>query len=444
MTSPPSASLMERLARQYGPKRVLSMLSDAERERLVYLWRAWARPEQVAPEGNWRVWANVAGRGAGKTRTLNEWLRERVNKGQGRRIALVAKTPADVRDVLIEGESGILNISPPSNRPVYEPSKRKLTWPNGAMALAFSSYEPDQLRGPQFDTAVCDELAAWKYPRDTWDTLQLTMRLGDPRIAIATTPRPISVLQEILADPNTVVTRATTYANRVNLAPAFLDQIVKRYEGTRLGAQELMGELLEDMPGALWKRSMFEPRKPPPRKHDKDGKDIGPDLVRVVVAIDPAVTSGPDADETGIIVAGKGPDGHGYVMDDRSIRASPDAWAKRAVLAYHEYKADRIIAEANNGGEMVRLTLRTVDPDVPVTLVTASRGKRARAEPIAALYEQGKVSHARPFRELEDQLCTFVPGEGDDSPDRHDALVWALSAIMYGYSGDPLKQVVFA
>lgn len=379
---------MERLARRYGAKRVLSMLSDAERERLMYLWRAWARPEQLAPPGIWRVWALIGGRGMGKTRTLNEWLRERVERGQARRIALVAKTPADVRDVLIEGESGILAVSPPSNRPVYEPSKRRLTWPNGALALAFTSYEPDQLRGPQFDTAVCDECAAWKYPRDTWDNLQLTMRLGDPRIAVATTPRPVSVLKEILESPHTVVTRGTTYSNRANLAEAFLQQIITRYEGTRLGAQELLGELLEDMPGALWRRAMFEPRRQPPRKVNKDGKDLGPDLVRVVVAIDPAVTSGPDSDETGIVVAGKGPDGHGYVLDDRSLRASPDAWAKRAVAAYHEYKADRIIAESNNGGEMVRLTLRTVDPDVPVTLVTASRGKRARAEPIAALYEQ--------------------------------------------------------
>ncbi len=335
----------------------------------------------------------MAGRGFGKTRAGAEFVRAEIESKRASRVALIGKTPADVRDVMIEGESGLLNISPPWNMPHYEPSKRKLTWPNGAIALTFSSYEPDQLRGPQHDLAWCDELRTWAYARDTWDNLMFGLRLGQhPRVIITTTPSPIEVIRTLLKQSTTVVSRGTTYENRAFLAPTFYSQVVARYAGTRLGRQEIDAELLEDVPGALWKRSDIKYKKPP-------------DLQRIVVAIDPATTSGEGSDETGIVVAGKGIDGFYYILADRSARISPDGWAKRAIQAYQDFKADRIIGETNNGGEMIELTLRTIDRTIPYKAVHASRGKQARAEPISALYEQGKVFHAETFTELEDQLC---------------------------------------
>jgi phage terminase large subunit-like protein len=329
---------------------------------------------------------------------------------------------------MVEGESGILSISRRHERPDYEPSKRRLTWPNGAVASLFSADEPDRLRGPQCEAAWLDEVAAWKYP-ESYDMHLLGLRLGsDPRQVVTTTPRPIRIIRELVADPTTVIVRGTTYENRANLASAFFDQIIRRYEGTRLGRQELYAEILDDVPGALWTRELIKTGFVPSiLRHGEPEYD----LTRVVVAIDPAVTSGEDSDETGIIVAGLDALGRGHILADRSCRLSPDGWARRAVAAYREFGADRIVAEVNNGGEMVEAVLRVVDPNIPYTAVHASRGKRVRAEPIAALYEQGKVTHAEPFADLEDQLCSYTPESGD-SPDRMDALVWALTHLMLG------------
>ena len=320
---------------------------------------------------------------------------------------------------MIEGESGILAISPPWKKPTYETSKRRLTWDNGAIATTFSSYEPDQLRGPQHDFYWADELRSFKYIEEVWSNLMLGLRLGlHPRGVITTTPSPISLIRQLINDPNTVMTRGSTYANRANLAASFYDHVVAKYAGTRLGRQEINAEMLDDVPGALWKRAdiLYRP---------------APDLQRVVVAIDPAVTSGEGSDETGIVAAGKGVDGFFYVLTDRSTRATPDAWARRGIKAFRDFKADRIIGETNNGGEMIELTLKTVDRNIPYKAVHASRGKQVRAEPISALYEQHKVFHTHEMKELEDQLLTWTPESGD-SPDRLDALVWALTELSAG------------
>ncbi|HXE88769.1 MAG TPA: terminase family protein [Hyphomicrobiaceae bacterium] len=387
-----------------------------------YDWAQVGRPSQQPPAGEWRTWLILAGRGYGKTRTGAEWVRGLAEAGTVARIALVGPTAADARDVMVEGESGLLAISPPHWRPTYEPSKRRLTWPNGVMATTYSADEPDRLRGPQHGAGWADEVGTWKHA-ETWDMLQFGMRLGtDPRQVVTTTPRPIKLLRDLIAQPSTVITRGATYENAENLAPAFLEQIVARYAGTRLGRQELQGELLDDLEGALWQRSRFDERKP------------APDLQRVVVAVDPAATSGAASDETGIVVAGVGIDGLGYILADRSCRLSPDGWARRAIAAYDEFGADRVVVEVNNGGEMVSQTLQTIRPTLPITAVHASRGKQARAEPVAALYEQGRVWHTAPFDLLEDQLCGWTPASGQ-SPDRLDALVWALTDLLVDAPG---------
>lgn len=359
----------------------------------------------------------MAGRGFGKTRAAGEFINREIKEGKARRIALVAKTPADARDVMIEGESGILNISPPWFMPEYESSKRRITWPNGAIATVYSSKEPDHLNGPQHDLAWGDEVRTWYSAQEVFDMLMLGLRLGEhPRMVATTTPLPIGLIRNLLKDTNVIVTRGTTYENRANLAPGFFAQIVKKYEGTRLGQQEINAELLEDVPGALWNRSLIKYQS-------------ATDLVRIIVAIDPATTSKESSDETGIVVAGKTIDGKAYVLADRSARVSPDSWARRAVQGFKDFKADSIIGEVNNGGDLVELTIRTVDKNVPYKAVHASRGKYIRAEPIAALYEQGKVFHSQPFTELEDQMCTWL-SESGESPDRMDALVWALTELM--------------
>lgn len=424
-----NASLAVLLASLPEPERIqaLAELTEQEAEALLYDWPFWARPNQLPPPGDWRAWLVLAGRGFGKTRTGGEWIRDQVeNRGRGR-LALVAPTAADARDVMVEGESGILAISPPWFRPVYEPSKRRLSWPNGAIATTYSADEPDRLRGPQHDGAWADELAAWKYP-EAWDMLMFGLRLGtDPRVVVTTTPKPVRLIRELLAEATTVITRGSTYENAANLAPAFLEQIVTKYKGTRLGRQELDGEVLDDVPGALWTRKVLDDLRRP----------AAPELVRVVVAIDPAVTSGEDSDETGIVVAGRGADGHGYVLADLSCRMSPDGWARRAVNAFQDHKADRIVAEVNNGGDLVEQVVRTVDRSVPYKAVHASRGKRVRAEPIAALYEQGRVHHVGGLPDLEDQMCAFLPEGSDQSPDRVDALVWALTELLLETKAEP-------
>lgn len=405
-------------------------------------WQAWARPNQLAPSGSWLTWLVLAGRGFGKTRCGSEWVRSiacgktPLAAGTHHRIAIVAETAADARDVLVEGDSGILSVHPPDFRPLYEPSKRRLTWPNGAVATLYNAVEPDQLRGPQHDAGFCDELAKWRYARETWDQLQFGLRLGnDPRQIITTTPRPIPVLKEIMASETTVTTRGSTYDNASNLADAFIKQVISKYEGTRLGRQELNAEVLDDLPGALWNRTEL----------DLHRVKAAPDMVRIVVAVDPSGTGGEsdDGDSIGIVVAGKGVDGRAYVLADRSCKLSPDGWGRRSVAAYHEYSADRILAERNFGGAMVEHVIRTVDKSVSYKEVTASRGKVARAEPVAALYEQGRVSHVGAFNEVEDQLCLMEPNgyAGEGSPDRADALVWAITELMLGENGYTLQEM---
>lgn len=335
---------------------------------------------------------------------------------------------------MVQGESGILAICPRDERPRYIKSERKLAWPNGAESLIFTADEPERLRGKQSMKIWGDEIAAWRYP-EAWDQASLGLRLGDnPQAIVTTTPRPTKIIKDLIADPNTFVTRGSTYDNKANLAEAFLKQIVARYEGTRLGRQELNAELLLDNPGALWKRENIEDNR----------VRIYPELTRIVVAIDPAVTSKADSDETGIIVAGIAPaiNGvvHGYILDDCSMRGSPDEWAKAAVKLYHKWKADRIIGETNNGGDMIEAIIRTVDKNVSYKGVHASRGKQIRAEPISALYEQQRVHHVGMFAELEDQLCEWDPVTADTSPDRLDALVWSLTELMTENQHDGFLQ----
>ena len=375
----------------------------------------------MPPDGQWFGWLLRSGRGAGKTRTGAEWVINRAKDGPYYPIALVGQTKADVRDTMIEvGESSVLRISPPWFMPNYEPSKRRLTWPNGMIATAFSGDEPDQLRGPQHGSAWVDELAKFKYPDETWDNLEFGLRLGDnPQAVITTTPRPIPIIKQMLADDDVVDRVVSTYANIHNLAPSYIKRVIKRYEGTRLGRQELHGELLGDVPGALWTRDILEETRV--TRH--------PEFVRVVVGVDPHASVG----ETGIVVAGLGADDHGYVLDDLSTGGSPDNWARQAVTGYHKHDADRIAAEANNGGDMVISTILTVDGSVSTKKLWASRGKYTRAEPVAALYEQGRVHHVGMFAALEDEYCTWVPGE--DSPNRLDAAVWALTELMLGQDG---------
>jgi len=392
-------------------------------EALRGAWRSVARPEQLAPEGAWTTWVFLGGRGAGKTRSGSEFVLERVAAGEGR-IHLIAPTAADVRDVMLEGPAGILAIAPPHLRPAYQPTLRKLTWPNGAQALLFSGDEPDRLRGPQCGTAWIDELCAMRAGQEVLDNAYMGLRVGkDPRALITTTPRPLRYFKALLAreGQDVVVTRSSSYANRDNLAPAFFAQVVGKYAGTRLGRQELEAELLTDTPGALWHMDRIEELR----------ARIAPaPFERVVVAIDPAVTHGPDSDETGILVVALGSDGDAYVLDDLSGRFPPEEWARRAIGAYHAHCADRIIGEANNGGALVEHTLRSVDPTVPFRAVHASRGKLTRAEPVSALYEQGRAHHVGVFGPLEDQLTSYDGSRSGASPDRLDALVWGITELM--------------
>lgn len=433
--------------------QTLAHLSEEERDEylsklgpegvaaLRWSWPFWARPDQLEPDGDWTTWLILAGRGWGKTRTGAETVRNWVcgptptAPGRYKRIALVAETTADARGVMVDGESGLLRIGPKEFRPEYFPSLRQLVWPNGAIANTYNATEPDQLRGPQHDAAWCDELAKWKYMEATWDQLQFGLRLGtNPRQIITTTPQPKPLIKNLVAkaltgDKSVHLTKGRTYDNRDHLAAPFIGQIEERFGGTRLGRQELEGEILNDIPGALWSRDSIDTHRL---------SEVPEDLERVIVAVDPAASSEEGSDENGIVVVGlaRDADGYarGYVLEDGSLRGSPEEWSRRAVLLYRKWSADKIVAEKNQGGEMVSAVLRSADRSVPVKLVHASRGKAVRAEPISALYEQGRVHHVGRFDELEDQMCTFsidnVRGSnGNGSPDRVDALVWGLTEI---------------
>jgi phage terminase large subunit-like protein len=406
--------------------QVLEEFDDSELERLFHDWRFWARPDQLPPQQHWSLWIILAGRGWGKTRTGAEWVLDQVIRHNKKRIALVARTASDARDTLVEGESGILNISPPWNMPIYEPSKRRLTWPRyKARAFTYTADEPDRLRGPNHDAAWCDELAAWRYD-ESWDNLKLSVRLGcDTKIAVTTTPKPIPRIKELVRrtkrEAAVFMTKGSTHDNLINLSPKFRQEILASYEGTRLGRQELYAEILDDAPGALWSRADLEEYRL---------AKIPVELKKVTIGVDPSVGDPATAKiaECGIQACGLGVDGHGYYLGDHSIKASPKVWAKQAVSAYHQHKADDIVAEGNNGGELVKLTIHTIDANVPVNIVYASRGKRTRAQPVSSLSEQGKIHHIGYFVETEDQLCQWE--EGDESPDRLDAYVWGFTHLM--------------
>ena len=390
------------------------------------LWRHIRRPEQCTPKGAWDIWLILTGRFWGKTRTGAEEVRDRVNTHRSHRIHLVARTAADARDTIVEGESGLMAVCQfdVDNLPVYEPSKRRITWPNGAIAILFSADEPDALRGPQCDFWWADELASWRYLQETWDNLLFGARLGTHvQGMITTTPRPIKLLQELLVTKGVMVTRGSSLANSRNVAPNALAALRTRYEGTRVGRQEMSGEILDDNPGALWNRANIE----------KYRVSSFPRLSYVYVGVDPAASSTEGSDETGIVVAGRDDQRppHFYVIDDMSVaQATPNAWGKQVVAAYSKHRADLIVPEKNNGGEMVSNTIKVIDPKVPIEPVSASRGKRTRAEPVSALSEQGRLHMVGALPMLEDQLCEWDPTITDDSPDRMDAMVWAITKLM--------------
>lgn len=473
--------------------KVVATIPPAEFELLKHKWKFWARENQLAPPGLWTYWTLLAGRGFGKTRTGAEWIHQKVEDGSAKRIALVAPTAADVRKVMVEGESGLLATAKPWNRPTFEPSKLQLTWPNGAIAQMFSAEEPERLRGPQCDTFWADELAAWKKMQETWDMLMFGFRLGKhPQGCITTTPKPVPIVKEMVTkytkereegveEPSSVLTKGSTYDNKGNLAAPFFKQVVAKYEGTRLGRQELDAEILEDMPGALWNRPQLDANRiatnvlpiqseellelinydmeapgatlsnwyPMQLAHLRDRakqiKDaIGEDLVRIIVAVDPNASNDEGSDEIGIVVSGKGLSGRGYTIADVSMRGSPNEWASTAVLVHDIFDADRIVGEANQGGNMVehtissackflRLAKKRKSDFIAITLVHATRGKVTRAEPVSALYEQNRVSHVGTHKVLEDQMCLFTSDFDRKamgySPDRVDAVVWALTHL---------------
>ncbi len=418
----------------------LNELSPGALLALPYLFEFWALEHQLPPEGDWRTWVIMGGRGAGKTRAGAEWVRAQVegalptDPGRARRIALVGETIEQVREVMVFGESGILACSPPDRRPQWRATRKLLEWPNGATAQVFSAHEPEGLRGPQFDGAWVDELAKWKKAEGTWDMLQFCLRLGDePRAVVTTTPRNVGVLKSILKNRSTVVTHAPTEANRAHLAASFLEEVRARYAGTRLGRQELDGVLLEDTQGALWTSGALERARV---------EDV-PEFSRIVVAVDPPVTGHAGSDECGIVVVGAVTDGppqnwKAVVLEDATVSgASPQKWAEAALDAFGRHGADRLVAEVNQGGDLVETVIRQIDPLVAYRGVRASRGKGARAEPVAALYEQGRVGHVRGLAELEEPMCQMTARgfEGRGSPDRVDALVWALFDLMVEPAG---------
>lgn len=438
----------------------LEDLSDEEADIILHTWELWARPNQLEPDPilangeYWTTWLILAGRGFGKTRcgseTVIKWVKERTCK----RLALIAEDSADARDVMVEGESGILACSTPDFMPKYEPSKRRLTWTfkDGSVAVAtlFSAEDYDSLRGPQFDGAWCDELCKWRYAQEAWDNLQFGLRLGDhPKQIVTTTPRPIQILKDIILRSDTAITKGNTRENLINLAPPFVKAVVEKYEGTRLGRQELNAELLDDVPGALWSRSLLDRQRVRPQSAEH--AIVLPDFQRIVVAVDPPST---ERAEAGIVVCGVDGQSRGYVLEDCSLHGSPDEWGRAVVVAYDEWEADMVVYEANQGGDMVASVIKSAarvmreqqirNADfVPLTAVHATRGKYVRAEPVSQLYEQGKIYHVGFFAELEDQMCEYTPDSVNKSsvdgvkakqpsPDRMDAMVWGFTALMVG------------
>ena len=424
----------------------LASLSANALLSLPWLFEFWALPHQLAPRGDWKTWVIMGGRGAGKTRAGAEWVRSEVegagpaDPGRSKRVALLGETIDQVREVMVLGESGIIACSPQDRRPVWHAGRAQLHWPNGAVAQVLSAHEPESMRGPQFDAAWADELGKWKKGVDAWDQLQFALRLGkNPRAVVTTTPRNVGVLKAILKNPSTVITHAPTEANRAYLAESFLTEVQARYGGTRLGRQELEGVLVEEEDGALWTAAMLEAAR----------VSAAPSVNRVVVAVDPPVTSHKKSDECGIIVVGADTRGdpkdwRAVVLEDASVKgASPEGWARAALAAMERHGADRLVAEVNQGGDLVEQMVRMIDPLVAYRGVHATRSKMLRAEPVAALYEQGRVTHVRGLQALEEQMCrmTAQGWKGDGSPDRLDALVWALTDLMITPSGTSRPSV---
>ena len=448
----PNPTLIERALRvvKNDPKRLMAVFTAEEAAVLNYTWRAWARPEQIAPKKkrDWAIWMYLAGRGAGKTRSGAEWIREKKRQGC-RHGAFVARTAADVRDVMVEGESGILECCPSWDRPEYIPSKRLIAWPprlvsipgrrailrSGCKIHTYTAEKPDQLRGPQHDFAWADELASWPRLDEAFSNLLLGLRIGiNPQLFISTTPRPIKQIRELLKDKTCVVTKGTTYDNRKNLSSNFYRYVIKRYEGTRLGRQEIQAEVLEDNPNALFTREMFDKA----RVHSR--AEV-PQLLGLAIGVDPAGTSNEGSADTGIIAAGVDENDEYWVLEDRTCHKKPNGWAREAVKSYFRNEADAIVGEVNHGGEMVEAVIRNVEkePDVGIKMsgsditfvsVRASRGKRLRAEPISTLAEQGRLHIVGSMPELEDQCCQWSEDLGEKSPDRMDAMVWAVSYLM--------------
>lgn len=438
----PERALLDWLS-DASPERIAAFVEDLDDREIIewpFDWRTWARGNQLAPASDWRVWLVMAGRGFGKTRLGSEWVRGVAEADPEARIALVGSSLHEARSVMVEGESGLLSIGAPWRRPSYESSVRRLTWPNGAQAFLYSAGEPEALRGPQHSHAWCDEIAKWDNMSNralsTWDNLLMGLRLGsDPKLVATTTPRPVPLVARIVGGRldgrgDVVVTRGTTFDNAANLPERFIDAMRKTFGGTMLGRQELLGEMIEDLVGALWNRRLIE----------RGREDVAPPCTRIVIGVDPPASAHGDA--CGIVVCGIGDDRIARVLADCSVQqASPERWARAVVNAAQAWSADRVVAEANQGGEMVGAVLRAAQANLPLRLVHASRGKAARAEPVAALYEAGRVRHAGMFARLEDELCGMMPGgeyQGPGrSPDRADACVWALTELMLGQQAEP-------
>lgn len=424
-------------------EKLLAEMKQSELQGLMGSYEFWARQSQLEPTGSWHKWLFLGGRGAGKTWSGAKVTNKRARSGRCPKILLGAATPQDARDIMIEGESGIIATAGPDFQPVYEPSKARVTWPNGARAYIRSGAEPERFRGINTYFAWLDELAAWQYPQQSWDNAMMGLRLGQrPQVMITTTPKPIHIIRDLIKDPSCVVTTDSSYANRANLADSWWKDVIGKYEGTRYGEQEIHARVMDDVPGAMWRMALIEATRV---------QTGGPQITtgRVVMGVDPAVTSGASSNETGIIVVAAGTGvwkGHAFVMRDLSGRHAASKWPAVVKAAYDALSVDRVVAEVNNGGDLVESALRVADPNMSYLGVHAARGKRTRAEPIAALYEQGLVHHIGVFKALEDQMCTFIPDERQDldaiavsrqagesgSPDRVDALVWALTDLLLG------------
>lgn len=412
----------------------LDFLEPAEKAVLRYSWRFWARPNQIVDmaDDSWTFYLFLMGRGSGKTRAGAEWVRELVESSTSPiRVNLIGPTASDARDVMVRGDSGILAVSPPWLRAEYSPSNRRVTWANGCVATLFSAEEPERLRGPQAHYQWCDELCSWKQAVEVFDMSMMGLRLGErPRTVITTTPKPTPLLKTIIADKNTKIVTGSTYDNKDNLAPTFIKTIIQKYEGTDLGRQELHAELLLENKNALWSRQTIGATRVSPNSVTKE------QMVNIVVAVDPPASSSETSDECGIVVCGRGVDGHGYVLADLSARMTPKKWAQTALQAHRDYQANSIVAERNNGGEMVKHTIKSYNEDglkgdrVHIKTVFASRGKWTRAEPVAALFQQGRCHLVGIHAKLEDQLTSFDPFEGQKSPDRLDGMVWGLTELM--------------